>query len=352
MRVGMPMNYAGGFAEAVEELQDYEAVGLDIVLVPEAYSFDAVSLLGHLTAKTTTVQLASSILNIYSRTPALLAMTAAGLDYLSGGRFVLGIGTSGPQVVEGFHGQRYDAPLGRTREVVEICRTVWRRELLDFHGRYYDAPITSEHGGTGMGRPLKLINRPVRERIPILLAAMGPRSVALAAEICDAWQPMFYLPEAAEAAFGAALDAGLARRSAGLAPLDVVATAKLLVSDDTEAIEAAEQVVREQLALYIGGMGARGQNFYTELAGRFGFESEAVRIQDLFLDGRKAEAAAAVPDELVRGVSLIGPAEHVAERVAAFAAGGVTTLAAQPVAAEHAARVKNLAMLTQWAAAL
>ncbi len=350
MRIGMPLSYAGGFAEVAEELADFEAAGLDVALVPEAYSFDSVSLLGYLAAKTSTVTLASSILNLYSRTPSLLAMTAAGLDYVSGGRFMLGIGSSGPQVIEGFHGVRFDAPLGRTREVIEICRTVWRREVLDFHGRYYQVPLTVEDGGSGLGKPLKLINRPVRERIPILLAAMGPRSVTLAAEICDAWQPMFFLPDQAEAAFGAALAAGRAKRAPELDPLDIVATTKLLISEDAEEIERAMQAVRAQLALYVGGMGAKGQNFYTQLVMRFGFEEPALRIQELYLSGRKDEAAAAVPAELAAGVSLVGPRSYVAERVAAFAAGGVTTLAAQPAATTHRARVSDIAALKEFSA--
>lgn len=342
------MSYAGGFVETVEELRDFEAAGLDVVLVPEAYSFDAVSQLGYIAAKTTTVKLTSSILNIYSRTPSLLAMTAAGLDYVSGGRFVLGIGASGPQVVEGFHGVRFDAPLGRTREVVEICRAVWRREVLEFQGRHHQVPLTAEHGGTGLGKPLKLINRPVRERIPILLAAMGPQSVTLAAELCDAWQPMFYLPEAAHPAFGSALDAGLAKRTPELGRLDIVATTKLLISDDADEIERATRAVRAQLALYVGGMGARGKNFYTQLVERFGFEEQALRIQDLYLSGRKAEAEAAVPDELAAGVSLIGPRGYVSERVDAFAASGVTTLAAMPLAATHGQRVRDIATLKEF----
>src|SRR6204780_3117765 len=166
MRVGMMLNYAGGFTETVSELADFERAGLEIVFVPEAYSFDAVSQLGFIAAKTTTLQIASGILPIYSRTPALTAMTAAGLDFVSGGRFTLGLGTSGPQVIEGWHGVPYDAPLGRTRELIEICRMVWRRDRLSYQGRYYHLP---SEGGTGLGKPLKLINHPVRERIPIAL---------------------------------------------------------------------------------------------------------------------------------------------------------------------------------------
>jgi F420-dependent oxidoreductase-like protein len=349
MKIGMPLSYAGGFTDTVEELREFEAVGLDIVLLPEAYSFDAVSQLGFIAAKTSTVELCSSILNIYSRTPTLLAMTAAGLDYVSGGRFVLGIGASGPQVVEGFHGLRYDAPLARTREVAEICRQVWRREKVDFHGRFYDIPLTADQGGSGLGKPLKLINHPVRERIPMMLAALGPKNVELAAELFEGWEPIFYLPERADDAFGDALAAGLGKRSADLPPLAITVDTKVLITDDADEKAAGEQQVRDHLALYIGGMGARGKNFYNDLAARFGFEAAAAEIQDLFLSGKKSEAAAAVPDELLQGVALIGAPGWVAERVSAFAEAGVTTLNATPLAATHEHRVKDVAALKDYA---
>ncbi|ABW13949.1 putative oxidoreductase [Parafrankia sp. EAN1pec] len=337
MRVGMPLKYSGGFTETVADLRDFEAAGLDLVMLPEAYSFDSVSQLGYLAARTSTVLLATSILNIYSRTPALLAMTAAGLDYVSDGRFVLGLGASGPQVIEGFHGVRYDAPLGRTREVVEICRAVWRRERLSYEGRHYHLPLDAAHGGSGLGKPLKLINHPVRSAVPIVLAALGPRNVELAAEIGDGWEPIFYLPEAAPAAFGEPLG-----------PLDIVVPTQLLISDDADEIEAAVQAVREHLALYVGGMGARGRNFYNELAGRYGFAAAAAEVQDHYLAGRKAQAAAAVPERLVRGVSLIGPPGYVRERVAAFAESGVTTLNGLPLAGTHRRRLADVERLKEY----
>ncbi|SQD95980.1 LLM class F420-dependent oxidoreductase [Parafrankia sp. BMG5.11] len=349
MRVGMPLKYSGGFTETVADLRDFEAAGLDLVMLPEAYSFDSVSQLGYLAARTSTVLLATSILNIYSRTPALLAMTAAGLDYVSDGRFVLGLGASGPQVIEGFHGVRYDAPLGRTREVVEICRAVWRREPLSYDGRHYHLPLDAAHGGSGLGKPLKLINHPVRSVVPIVLAALGPGNVELAAEIGDGWEPIFYLPEAAPAAFGASLAAGRARRASTLGPLDVVVPTQLLISEDAEEIEAAVQAVREHLALYVGGMGARGRNFYNELAGRYGFAAAAAEVQDHYLAGRKAQAAAAVPERLVRGVSLIGPPGYVRERVAAFAESGVTTLNGLPLAGTHRGRLADVERLKEYA---
>ncbi|GAB2857334.1 LLM class F420-dependent oxidoreductase [Nocardioides pacificus] len=350
MKIGMPMSYAGGFTQTVEELCDYEAVGLDIVLLPEAYSFDSVSQLGYVAAKTTTLQLATSILNIYSRTPTLLAMTAAGLDYVSGGRFVLGIGASGPQVVEGFHGLKYDAPLGRTREVVEICRQVWRREKLEHHGKHYHLPLTPEHGGGGLGKPLRLINQPIRDRIPMVLAALGPKNVELAAELFEGWEPIFYLPERANDAFGDALAAGRAKRSDDLPPLEIVVDTKVLITEDADELAAGVQEVRDHLALYIGGMGARDKNFYNELAVRYGFVEAAAEIQELFLSGKKVEAAAAVPDELVHGVALLGSPGHVAERTAAFAAVGVTTLNATPLAKTHEHRVQDVARLKEYTA--
>ncbi len=349
MKIGMPLAYSGGFNETAEELRAFEAVGLDIVTLPEAYSFDSVSQLGYLAAKTSTVELASSILNIYSRTPTLLAMTAAGLDYVSGGRFVLGIGASGPQVVEGFHGVKYDAPLGRTREVVDICRKVWRREPVQHEGKHYHLPLTEEHGGSGLGKPLKLINHPVRPRIPIVLAALGPRNVELAAEICDGWEPIFYLPEAAGAAFGEPLAAGTAKRAADLPPLDIVVDTQMLISEDPDALAAAYATVSSHLALYIGGMGAKGKNFYNQLACRYGFEEAAATVQELFLGGRRAEAAAAIPEELVSGVALVGAPGFVRERVAAFAESGVTTVNATPMARTHEQRVQDVARLKEYA---
>src|SRR5690349_5030098 len=256
MRTGIFLNYAGGFLEAVDEVVELEKVGVDIALVAEAYSFDAISQLGFLAAKTSRIELGSGVVPIYVRTPALLAMTAAGLDYVSDGRFSLGIGSSGPQVVEGFHGVPFDAPLGRTREVVEICRTAWRREKIDHHGRYYDVPLTRERGGSGLGKSLKLINPPVRGDIPLTLAALGPKNVALAAGVCDSWPPSYSLPELAREAFGDALDAGRAKRSADLRPLQIIADSRIFISEDADELAGARDTARQSLALYIGGMGA------------------------------------------------------------------------------------------------
>jgi F420-dependent oxidoreductase-like protein len=344
MRVGMSLNYAGGFAETVVELADYERAGLAIVFVPEAYSFDAVSQLGYIAAKTQRLELASGILQLYSRTPALTAMTAAGLDYVSGGRFTLGIGASGPQVIEGWHGVPYDAPVGRSREIIEICRMMWRREPLVYQGKYYQLPLA---GGTGLGKPLKLINHPVRERIPIALAAIGPRNVALAAELAEAWEPIFYLPERAAAVWGDPLAEGSAKRDPSLGPLDVIAGAPLAIGDDVTGLR---DLSRPHVALYVGGMGARSRNFYNTLACRYGYEAEAKAIQDAYLDGRKAEAEALVPAELLELTSLIGPEAYVRDRLAVYREAGVTTLSVTPLAPTHEARVRLIEQISALAA--
>ena len=231
----MSLNYAGGFAETVGELADYEKAGLDIVFVPEAYSYDAVSQLGYVAARTERLQLASGIMQLYTRTPTLTAMTAAGLDYVSDGRFNLGIGVSGPQVIEGWHGVPYDAPIGRTRETIEICRAVWRRERLVHDGQHYQIPLPADQG-TGLGKALKLINHPVRDRIPIILAAVGPKNTSLAAEQAEGWQPIFYFPEKAASVWGTALAEGTARRDPSLPPLDVIAQASLAIGDDVDGL--------------------------------------------------------------------------------------------------------------------
>ncbi len=336
MRIGMALNYSGGFKETVAELADYEKAGLDIVFVAEAYSFDAVSQLGYIAARTERLQIASGILPIYSRTPALLAMTAAGLDYVSDGRFTLGLGASGPQVVEGFHGVPYTAPLGRTREVIEICRQVWRRERLTYEGRHYTVPLPAGQG-TGLGKPLKLINHPVRDRIPVVIAAIGPKNVELSAELAEGWEPIFYVPEKAADVWGASLAAGKARRDPALGELDVIAQASLAIGDD---VSGWLELGRPMAALYIGGMGAKGKNFYNDLARRYGYEKEAEQIQNLYLEGKKDEAAALVPYELLEKMSLIGPEGHVRERLQAMRESGVTTLNVAPLAGTHEERVR------------
>ncbi len=343
--LGMPINYAGDFRETIANLADYEAAGVARIAVPEAYSFDAVSQLGYIAAKTEKMELQTAILPMYSRTPTNLAMTAAGLDYISGGRAVLGIGASGPQVIEGFHGVKYDFPLGRAREHVQICRKVWRREKVEFAGKHYTLPLDVEHGGSGLGKALKIINHPVRERIPMLLAAIGPKNVELAAELFEELQPILFHPDHVEAAFGESLAAGKAKRDPELGDLRIVVGTTALITEDADAIENALVGVRHHAALYIGGMGARGKNFYNSLVQRYGYVEEAELIQDLYLDGKKMEAAAAVPDELARAVSLIGPRSEVAERVAALRGAGVGVILASPAAGTHPERVATMEVL-------
>ena len=341
MRTGVFLSYAGGFRESVEQVAVLEKQGVDLALVAEAYSYDAVSQLGYLAAKTSTIELGSGVFPIYTRTPTLLAMTAAGLDYVSDGRFRLGIGTSGPQVMEGFHGVPFDAPMGRTREVVEICRQVWRREKVSHQGKNYQIPLPPDRG-TGLGKSLRLINHPVRERIPIHIASLGEQNVALTAEIAEGWQPIFYYPERADRVWGDALRAGKAKRDPALGELDVMVGVSLAIGDN---VEERLNWAKPQLALYIGGMGAKGKNFYHNVATKYGFGDVADRIQELYLSGRKAEAIAAVPDELVRNISLIGPRGYVKERIAAFAEAGVTTLLATPVTGDAAEYVDFIEQL-------
>jgi F420-dependent oxidoreductase-like protein len=338
MKISTQLGYSGGFFETVAEVQELEKAGLDLVWVAEAYGFDGVSLMGYLAAKTESVRIASGILPIYTRTPTLLAMTAAGVDALSNGRAVLGIGASGPQVIEGFHGVEYDAPVTRTREIIEICRKVWKRERLEYKGKKYTMPLGPGQG-TGLGKPLKLITRPVREEIPITVAALGPKSVEMTAELADGWLPIFYYAEKAKERWGDALAAGHAKRDPKRAPLEVFAGGAVGIG---EGLEAMRGMGRPMTALYVGGMGARGKNFYNELFASYGYEKEAKQIQDLYLDGKKQEAAAAVPESFIEATTLIGPEAFVKERLAALKESGVTSLNVMLTGNTTQERVKTL----------
>ena len=330
-RLGITVDYADDFANSATEVTEFERAGIDVVAVAEAYSFDAVSRLGYLAAITSRVTLLSAILPIYSRTPALLAMTAAGLDSVSGGRFELGLGSSGAQVIEGFHGVPFTAPLGHLREVVEICRAVWRREKLEHAGRNYTIPLPD-----GLGKPLKLINTPVRESIPIALASLTPKAVEQTAEIANGWLPLFYHPTKSAAAWGDALAAGFAKRDPALGPLDVIVTAPFHIGPGADQALAAH---RQRVALYVGGMGARNANFYNDLAVRYGYGEEAARVQELYLAGEKAAAAEALPEELIRETALIGTESEVRARVTALVDSGVTTLMIAPLAPTREGRI-------------
>jgi F420-dependent oxidoreductase-like protein len=278
--------------------------------------------MGFIAACTERMEIGSSILPFYSRTPTLLAMTAAGLDAVSGGRFILGLGASGPQVIEGWHGIPYTNPVSRVPELIDICRQVWRREVVEHDGPNYTVPLPPDQG-TGLGKPLKLISHPVRVDIPIYVASLGPKNVEMTAEVADGWQPIFFYPEKAEEVWGAALAKGKANRAGDRKPLEVVAGGNVVIGKDVEHLRDS---ARPGLALYIGGMGARGRNFYNDLCKRYGFEKEAELIQDLYLDGKKDEAAKLVPQELIDHTSLIGDEGFVRERVQAFLDAGVTVL--------------------------
>jgi F420-dependent oxidoreductase-like protein len=345
MQISMQLSYAGGFKESAQLANDLERAGLDLVWVAEAYGFDAVSLMGYLAATTERVQIAAGILPIYSRTPTLLAMTAAGVDALSDGRCQLGLGASGPQVIEGWHGVPYDKPIGRTREIIEVCRKVWaREERLVHEGPNYTMPLP-EGQGTGLGKPLKIIAKPVRPRIPIWVAALGSKNVAMAAEMAEGWLPLFYIPEKAKDVWGADLDAGQAKRDPELGPLQISAGGLVAIGDDVTSVR---ELARPMVALYVGGMGAKGRNFYNDLVRRYGFEREAEEIQDLYLAGKKDEAAAKVPDELLEATSLCGPEGYVKERLAAFAESGVTHLNVMPVPSGDVGTADIISKLKEW----
>ena len=333
MKLSTMVSYSGGFKHAVRGVIEMEKAGLDLVWVPEAYGFDGPSQMGYLAALTSTIEIGSGILPIYTRTPSLLAMTAAGVDALSDGRFHLGLGASGPQVIEGFHGVQYTNPLGRTREVIEICRDVWRREAPLVHdGKNYTIPLPSDQG-TGLAKALKIITHPVRPSIPIWIAALGEKNVEMTAEVANGWMPIFFIPERAKDVWGAPLARGAAKRDSSLGDLMITAGGLLAIGEGDDVTKLRD-LQRPFAALYIGGMGAKGKNFYNELCVRYGFEEEAERIQDLYLAGKKEEAEAAVPDEFLELTTLCGPKSYVRERIAAFAEAGVTHLQVHPIALE------------------
>ncbi len=330
MKISTFLSYSGGFRQAAAEVAEFEKAGLDMVWVAEAYGLDGPSLMGYLAALTEQVEIGSAILPIYTRTPTLIAMTAAGIDTLSDGRFHLGLGSSGPQVIEGFHGVPFNAPIARTREIVDVCRQVWAREAPLVHeGEYYTMPLPPDQG-TGLGKALKIIAHPVRSAIPIWVAALGEKNVAMTAEVADGWIPMMFMPEKARDIWGKALDAGAAKRDPSLDPLQIT-TGGLLAIGEGDEVTALRELARPGVALYVGGMGAKGKNFYNDVVCRYGFEKEAHAIQELYLDGKKQEAAALVPDELLAATSLCGPESYVAERIAAYAEAGVTHLQVTPI---------------------
>jgi F420-dependent oxidoreductase-like protein len=344
VKLSTSVRYTGDPREAARHARDLERAGVDMLWVAELYSFDAVSILGYLAAHTERAELASGILPIYSRTPTLTAMTAAGLDAVSGGRFVLGLGSSGPQVIEGWHGVPFDKPLTRTREIIDICRQVWKRERVVYDGDAYQLPLPADRG-TGLGKPLKIINHPVRDDIPIYIAALGPKNVQMTAQLADGWLPVFFHPDKAEI-WQQDLEIGRAARDPQRAPLEIVAGGTVAICDQDTARQLRD-AARPMTALYVGGMGARGRNFYNNVFRRYGYEAEAEKIQDLYLSGQKAEAEALVPEEFLTATAMVGDEGFVRERIQAYKASGVTRLTVHPVGDDP---LRLLEKVKEWAA--
>ncbi|NIJ12264.1 F420-dependent oxidoreductase-like protein [Saccharomonospora amisosensis] len=322
MKLGYHIGYwsSGPPEGAVEAIRTAEELGFDSVWTAEGYGSDALTPLAWWGAATSRIKLGTNIVQMSARTPTATAMAAMTLDHLSGGRFVLGLGASGPQVVEGWYGQPYPKPLARTREYVEIVRKVVAREQPVTHdGRFYQLPLRD---GTGLGKPLKATVHPLRGHIPIYLAAEGPKNVALSAEICDGWLPLFFSPKSDDFYRGA-LREGFARRGEQPADFEVAASVPVIVHDD---VEQAADLIRPALALYIGGMGAKTMNFHHDVFARMGYEDVADKVQELYLGGNKAEAAAAIPTSLIEDTSLIGPPAKIREELAAWEESVVTTL--------------------------
>jgi F420-dependent oxidoreductase-like protein len=343
MKLGVHVGYWGlgmGPQDQLKVVQEAERLGYDSVWAAEAYGSDAATVLAWLAAGTSKVKLGSAIFQMPGRSAAMTAMTAATLDELSGGRMLVGLGTSGPQVAEGWHGQRFGHQLQRTRDYVAVVRMALARERVEYRGETLELPLPD-----GPGKALKLMIGPVQPRIPIYLAAIGPKNTALAAEIADGWIPTFFSPEHVSD-LRALLEQGAERAGRTLEGFEIAPMVNAYVSDDREA---ARNLMRPVLALYIGGMGSRKQNFYNQLVTRYGFEAAARKIQDLYLDGNKDEAAAAIPDELIDMVSLCGPRDVVGDRLAAFREAGVGTLMVTPMAFSAPERVEQLRALAELA---
>jgi F420-dependent oxidoreductase-like protein len=344
MKLGVHVGYWGlgmGPQDQLAVVQEAERLGYDSAWAAEAYGSDAATVLAWLAAGTTQIRLGSAIFQMPGRSAAMTAMTAATIDELSGGRMVLGIGSSGPQVAEGWHGQRFARQLQRTRDYVAVVRMALARQRVEYHGETIELPLPD-----GPGRALKLTIGPVQEKIPIYLAAIGPRNTALAGEIADGWIPTFFSPEHVSE-FRALLEEGAARSGRSLDGFDIAPTVNAYISDDREA---ARNVMRPVLALYVGGMGSRMQNFYNQLVQRYGFADAAREVQDLYLEGKREEAAAALPAELIDAVSLCGPRDVVRDRLGAFRDAGVGTLMLSPMAFTAPERIDQLRAVADLAA--
>lgn len=329
LSVHVPVGHPGGPDELKRLVQGYEHVGVDAVWVGEGYGFDVPTTLGFLAAATDRIRIGSSILNAYSRTPALLAQTAAGLDWLTSGRSMLGLGTSGPQVIEGFHGVPFEHPVQRISEIIEICRAVWRREPLRHDGDVFTLPLPADRG-LGLGKPIKLVQHPVRPDIPIWWGSLGPRAVEATAALADGWLTYLLMPDKIASVWGDSLERGRVRRDPGLAPLAIQAGVKVAIGERLDPNPIHESL-RPTLALYVGGMGARGKNFYNDLAVSYGFESEAAEIQELYLGGRRDEAAALVPSAWLEEMCIVGAPSEVAERLDRLRSAGVTDVSVDPI---------------------
>jgi F420-dependent oxidoreductase-like protein len=341
MRLGVSIGYWGLGLTADDQLQivqEAERLGYGSVWTSEAYGSDAATILGWLAAGTERIGLGSAIFQMPARSAAMTAMTAATLDQLSDGRMLLGIGSSGPQVAEGWHGQRFARQLQRTREYVAVVRMALDRQRVEFKGETVELPLPD-----GPGKALKLTIAPVQERIPIYLAAIGPRNITLAGEIADGWLPFFFSPEHV-AEFRPRLEEGAAASGRDLEGFDMAPTVMVQVSDD---VDAARDTMRPVLALYVGGMGSRERNFYNQLVQRYGFEEAAREVQDLYLEGKREEAAAALPAELIDSVTLCGPADVVRDRLAVYREAGVGTLIVSPMAFDAAERLNQLRLIAE-----
>lgn len=345
MRLAVNLGYMGlsSSQDMVALAQEADRLGYDSAWVAEAYGSDAVTFLSWIGATTERIALGSAVMQIPARTPAMTAMTAATLDHLSGGRFRLGLGVSGPQVSEGWHGVRFTKPLARTREYVEIVRQALARERVSYAGEHFTLPLPD-----GPGKALKLTIGPTQEHLPIYLAAVGPKNLELTGEIADGWLAIFFSPEHSG---DIVKSIEIGRRAAGkgtesnpLSGFDIVPTVPVVVTDD---VEAGAQAIAAYSALYIGGMGSREKNFYNQLACRMGFEEEAARVQELFLAGQHRDAAAAVPAEFIDATSLIGPPERIGERIGRYADAGVTTLGVSPFAMTIEDRLDTLRVMAE-----
>jgi F420-dependent oxidoreductase-like protein len=334
MKLGVELPYTEMHdrAATLALAREAEAIGYDSLWVSELYSFDAFTTLTQIACGTDRIKLGTNIANIYARSPAMLASTAASLDQLSDGRLILGIGVSGPQVIEGWHGVPYDKPLRRTRETIDIVRRVLSGDRLVYEGEVFRVT-----------QGLRLINKPLRPDLPIFVASLGPKNVEMTAELADGWLPTFFSPAHAPEVFGPALAAGRSRRSPALGPLEVAPFVPALAGD----VAVARDVLRWVIGFYVGGMGSREKNFYNALVRRYGFVEEAERIQDLFLSGDKAAAIAAVPDELVDAVSLAGDESRLRDGLAAFEDAGVTAMVVGPMAPDAEGRRATLEALAR-----